>query len=183
MMNRQHDTAHLDDTNRTAPMRNMGFGFAMHNPMGQAYRLLYVGFIVAPILFGLDKFFNLMTDWTRYLAPAFPNAVGVTPEQWMYGVGAIEVLAGIFVAFMPRFGGYVVAAWLWGIIFNLFVLGGYWDITLRDFGLSLGALALARLAQARYMAARAIENSARDEPVSYGQPRLVPTDTTERRAA
>ena len=117
------------------------------NPAYQAYLILRNGFTVAPILMGLDKFFDAMTNWTQYLAPVFPRAIGVTPELFMRGVGVIEVAAGVLVAIVPRFGAYVVAAWLALIIVNLLVLGAYLDVALRDFGLLLAALALARLAQ------------------------------------
>ena len=114
----------------------------------QAYQILHLGFTVAPILAGLDKFFNLLTDWTQYLAPVFPRTLGLSPATFMMIVGAIEIVAGLAVWFKPRFGGYLVMAWLWGIILNLLLIPGYFDVALRDFGLSLGALALARLAEA-----------------------------------
>lgn len=114
----------------------------------QAYQILHLGFTIAPILAGLDKFFNVLADWERYLAPVFPQMLGLSPETFMMIVGAIEIVAGIAVWVKPRFGGYLVMAWLWGIILNLLLIPGYFDIALRDFGLSLGALALARLAEA-----------------------------------
>src|SRR5690349_7524182 len=115
---------------------------AMNNPIGQAFRILHVGFTLAPILFGVDKFFNFMVDWTKYLAPWITNMFGVSAQTFMYGVGVIEVAAGILVAFIPRYAAYVVAAWLFGIIVNLVTGYGYYDVALRDFGLMLGALAL-----------------------------------------
>jgi hypothetical protein len=114
----------------------------------QAFRILQVGFIVAPILFGLDKFFEVLVDWDRYLAPAVTDALPVSGHTVMLAVGVVEIAAGLLVALRPRIGGYVVAVWLWVIIVNLLVVGDYFDIALRDFGLSLGALALARLAEA-----------------------------------
>ena len=114
----------------------------------QAFRILQVGFIVAPILFGLDKFFEVLVDWDRYLAPAVTDALPVSGHSLMLAVGVVEIAAGVLVALRPRIGGYVVAVWLWAIIVNLLVAGDYFDIALRDFGLSLGALALARLAEA-----------------------------------
>jgi hypothetical protein len=114
----------------------------------QAFLLLRSVFTVAPILFGLDKFFGLLTDWDRYLAPQFDDLVPGTAHQAMLVVGVVEVLAGLVVAVAPRVGGYVVAAWLAGIIVNLLLLGEYYDVALRDFGLLVGALALARLAAA-----------------------------------
>ena len=103
---------------------------------------------MAPILFGLDKFAKLLTDWDGYLAPSIDELVPGTAHQAMLAVGVIEIVAGIVVALLPRFGGYLVAAWLGGIIVNLLVLGDFYDVALRDFGLLLGALALARLATA-----------------------------------
>ena len=112
----------------------------------QAFALMRLAFTVAPILFGLDKFFNVMVDWTQYLAPWINDIVPGSGQDFMYVVGAIEILAGVIVALKPRYGAYVVAAWLGGIILNLLTLSGYYDVALRDFGLLLGALTLARLA-------------------------------------
>lgn len=112
----------------------------------QAYLLLRGVFTVAPILFGLDKFFGLLTDWEQYLAPQFDALIPGTAHQAMLAVGVVEIIAGIVVATLPRIGGYVVALWLAGIIVNLLLLGGFYDVALRDFGLLVGALALARLA-------------------------------------
>jgi hypothetical protein len=117
-------------------------------PAFQAFWLLRIGFTVAPILFGLDKFAELLTDWERYLAPSIDNLVPGSAHQAMLAVGVIEIVAGIVVALLPRFGGYLVAAWLGGIIVNLLILGDFYDVALRDFGLLIGALALARLATA-----------------------------------
>ncbi len=114
----------------------------------QAFWLLRIGFTVAPILFGLDKFAHVLVNWDRYLAPEITDHLPGSAHQIMYVVGAIEIVAGLVVALRPRFGGYLVAAWLAGIIVNLLLLGDYYDIALRDFGLLLGALTLARLATA-----------------------------------
>ena len=114
----------------------------------QAFRILHVGFVVAPILAGLDKFFEVLVDWDRYLAPVATDVLPVSGHSFMLAVGVIEIAAGVLVAFRPRIGGYIVAVWLWAIILNLLVAGDYFDIALRDFGLSLAALALARLAEA-----------------------------------
>jgi uncharacterized membrane protein YphA (DoxX/SURF4 family) len=119
------------------------------DPVDQAFLLLRTAFTVAPILFGLDKFFNLLTDWPGYLAPFVDKLVPGTAQQAMYVVGVIEVMAGILVAVRPRYGAVVVAAWLAGIIVNLLLLGEYYDVALRDVGLLAGALALWRLAVAR----------------------------------
>jgi len=121
------------------------------DPSRQAFALLRTGFTVAPILFGLDKFFNLMTDWPQYLAPFVADITPGTPQQFMYTVGVIEIIAGLVVAIRPLWGGYLVAAWLAGIIVNLLILGDFYDVALRDFGLLIAALALARLAAAQPM--------------------------------
>jgi hypothetical protein len=105
-------------------------------------------FTIAPILFGLDKFANLLVDWPRYLAPVLNDVVPGTAQQAMYAVGVVEILAGVVVAVRPRFGALLVAAWLVGIIVNLLLVPGYYDIALRDFGLFVGAVALYRLAVA-----------------------------------
>jgi hypothetical protein len=114
----------------------------------QACSILYFAFIVAPIVAGADKFFGFLVNWDQYLAPQIAGLVPVAPHTFMMAVGVIEILAGLFVALKPSIGGFVVAAWLWGIIVNLLMIPGYFDIALRDFGLSLGALALARLSRA-----------------------------------
>jgi uncharacterized membrane protein YphA (DoxX/SURF4 family) len=123
-------------------------GGRMRNPAFQGFLLLRAGFTVAPILFGLDKFFNVMVDWDGYLAPWIDDIMPGTAEQFMYVVGGVEILAGVLVAVVPRVGGYVVAAWLAAIIVNLLTANPpeYYDIALRDLGLLLGALTLARLA-------------------------------------
>jgi uncharacterized membrane protein YphA (DoxX/SURF4 family) len=112
----------------------------------QAFALMRLAFTVAPIAFGLDKFFNVMVDWPQYLAPWINDIAPGTGQEFMYLVGAIEIVAGIVVALKPRYGAYVVAAWLAGIILNLLTASGWYDVALRDFGLMLGALTLARLA-------------------------------------
>jgi hypothetical protein len=118
------------------------------DPAYQAYLILRTGFVVAPILFGLDKFTNLLTDWTAYLAPAVDRLVPGTATTAMAAVGVTEIVAGLVVAVRPKVGGYLVAAWLAGIIGNLLLLGDHYDVAMRDFGLLLAALALARLATA-----------------------------------
>ena len=112
----------------------------------QAFALMRLAFTVAPIAFGLDKFFNVMADWPIYLAPWLNDIAPGSGQDLMYVVGAVEILAGVIVAIKPRYGAYIVAGWLAGIILNLLTLSGYYDIALRDFGLMLGALTLARLA-------------------------------------
>jgi uncharacterized membrane protein YphA (DoxX/SURF4 family) len=112
----------------------------------QAYLLLRVGFAALPILVGLDKFFDVLVEWPIYLAPWVDDVAPGSAHDFMYVVGGIEILAGLAVAFMPRYGAYLVAGWLGGIIVNLLSHSGYYDVALRDFGLLIGALALARLA-------------------------------------
>ena len=125
-------------------------GTARSDPVAQAFLLLRIAFTVAPILFGLDKFANVLTDdWTRYLAPAFDDLIPGSAATAMHIVGVVEILAGLVVLALPRFGGLLVAGWLAGIIVNLLLVGGYGDIALRDFGLLVGALALSRLATPR----------------------------------
>jgi len=117
----------------------------------QAFWILRIGFTVAPIVAGIDKFFHKLVNWDQYLAPRVANIVG-NPHGFMQVVGVIEIIAGIGVAIFPRIFGYVVCAWLLGIIANLLLIPGYYDIALRDFGLSLGATALARLSRRYTMA-------------------------------
>ena len=112
----------------------------------EAFMLLRTVFTIAPIAFGLDKFFGLLTDWDQYLAPWINDLVPGSAHQAMLLVGVVEIAAGVLVAVRPRLGGYVVALWLAGIIVNLVTLGDFYDVALRDFGLLVGALALARLA-------------------------------------
>lgn len=127
----------------TEPTRRVAITSA---PSFQAYRLLHLGFVVAPLLAGIDKFTRLLTNWDRYLAPFVAELLPISARLFMQVVGVIEILAAALVLFRPRLGGYVVAAWLGAIIVNLLMTGGYYDIALRDLGLLLGALALARLA-------------------------------------
>ena len=127
------------------------------DPGRQAFLLLRTVFTVAPIAFGLDKFANLLTDWPGYLAPWIDDLVPGTAQQAMYAVGIIEVVAGVVVAVAPRFGGWLVAAWLGGIIVDLLTVPGFYDVALRDVGLLVAAVALARLA-VRYAPAHTAGN-------------------------
>jgi uncharacterized membrane protein YphA (DoxX/SURF4 family) len=133
---KSHDETGASDA---APWRDARF---------QAYALLRTGFAVAPILFGLDKFFDVLVDWPKYLAPWVNDIAPGSAQDFMYVVGGVEILAGLVVAVKPRYGAYLVAVWLGGIIVNLLSHSGYYDIALRDFGLLIGALALGRLAAA-----------------------------------
>ena len=130
------------------------------DPAAQAFMVLRIAFTVAPILFGIDKFAEVLTDdWTRYLATEFNDIIPGSAQDAMYMVGVVEIVAGLVVLFSPRFGGLLVAGWLAGIIVSLLLVGGYGDIALRDFGLLLGALSLSRLA------------SAYSNPAAEGRPR------------
>ena len=115
------------------------------SPSYQAYQILRTGFTVAPIVAGLDKFFHLLVNWDQYLPAFVNNLTGGHGHELMFAVGVIEIVAGLGVAFKPRLFAYVVSAWLLLIVVNLLMIPGYFDVALRDFGLSLGALALARL--------------------------------------
>ncbi len=118
-----------------------------NEPVTQAFTLLRIGFVVLPILMGIDKFAGVMNDnWTAYLATQFNDIIPGNAQDAMYAVGVVEILAGIVVLITPRFGGLLVAGWLAGIIVSLLLVGGYGDIALRDFGLLLAALTLFRLA-------------------------------------
>ena len=118
----------------------------LDDPAYQGFWLLRIAFTVAPILFGLDKFAHVLVDWDKYLAPELTDVFNAQAHTLMYFVGAIEIVAGLVVAARPRIGGYLVAAWLTAIIVNLLLIGEYYDIALRDFGLLLAALTLTRLA-------------------------------------
>lgn len=115
------------------------------SPSYQAYQLLRTVFVVAPVVAGLDKFFHLLVDWDQYLPPFVNSLTGGRSHELMLAVGVIEIAAGLGVAFKPKVFAYVVSAWLLLVVFNLLMIPGYYDVALRDFGLSLGALALARL--------------------------------------
>ena len=120
------------------------------DPATQAFMILRIAFTVAPIVFGLDKFAEVLTnDWTAYLATEFNDILPGSAQDAMYIVGVVEIVAGLVVLVTPRFGGLLVAGWLAGIIVSLLLVGGYGDIAFRDFGLLLGALALSRLASAQ----------------------------------
>jgi len=116
-------------------------------PAHQAFQILYLGFIVAPFLAGADKFTHFLTNWDQYLSPVVAGVLPVSGHTFMLFVGIVEMSAAVLVAARPRIGAYVVAAWLFGIIANLLLIPGYFDVALRDFGLALGALALARLSE------------------------------------
>jgi hypothetical protein len=114
----------------------------------QAYMILKFGFTVAPVIAGLDKFFNLLVDWTQYLTPLVPRWTGIDPAGFMMAVGVIEIVAGILVAVKPKLGALIVTVWLWGIIGNLLLVPGYFDVALRDLGLSAASTDLKTPARA-----------------------------------
>jgi uncharacterized membrane protein YphA (DoxX/SURF4 family) len=116
------------------------------DPAYQSFTLLRIGFTVLPIVMGVDKFANVLVNWEQYLAPWIRDVSPLSTTHTMYVVGVIEIIAGVAVALKPRYAAYIVAAWLAGIVVNLLSYSGYYDIALRDFGLMLGALTLARLA-------------------------------------
>jgi hypothetical protein len=118
-----------------------------HRAAYDAFLVLYVGYVILPVVAGIDKFFHFFANWDMYLAPIVTQTSHLTATRFMDIVGVIEIAAGILVAIYPRIGAYVVALWLWGIVVNLLLIPGFYDIALRDFGLSLGALALARLSE------------------------------------
>jgi hypothetical protein len=117
------------------------------DPRYQAFQILHWGFVAAPVLAGLDKFTSFLANWDAYLSPAFARVSPLGIHATMAAVGVVEMIAGVLVLLRPRWGAYVVAAWLCGIILNLLLLGHFYDIALRDFGLCLGALALGRLSE------------------------------------
>jgi hypothetical protein len=138
----------LRDATRQTPAPGNGATVALFGREAgyHAYLVLRVAFSVAPIGFGLDKFFNVLVDWPSYLAPWVNDVMPGNGQDFMYLVGGVEILAGVLVALKPRYGAPLVAAWLAGIIVNLLTVPGFYDVALRDFGLLLGALTLARLA-------------------------------------
>jgi hypothetical protein len=137
----------IENTTRTTSLTKTQADADVSGPAYEAYQILRVGFVVAPIVAGLDKFFNLLVNWEQYLPPFVNKMVGGYGHEVMLVVGVIEIIAGLGVAFKPKVFAYVVSAWLLLIVVNLLMIPGYYDVALRDFGLALGALALARLSQ------------------------------------
>lgn len=135
------------NSNAVAPALAESVDDSMSNPAYQAYQILRIAFTVAPIVAGVDKFLGLLVNWDQYLPPVVNNMLGGAGHEFMYVVGAIEIVAGIGVFLKPKIFAYVVAVWLVAIIVNLLLIPGYFDVALRDLGLALGALALARLSQ------------------------------------
>lgn len=134
-------------TTATLPQSAHASSTDVHGASYQAFQMLHWGFVAVPLLAGIDKFFNLMTQWDRYLSPAFAKLSPFAPRTTMTVVGVIEIVAALFVAVRPKIGSYVVAAWMAGTMLNLLLLGRGYDIALRDLGLCVGALALGRLSE------------------------------------
>ncbi len=135
----------IDNPTRTTSRTKSHAATDVSGPAYEAYKILHVAFVVAPVVAGLDKFFNLLVNWEQYLPPFVNTMVGGRGHELMLVVGFIEIIAGLGVLFKPKFFAYVVSAWLLMIVVNLLLIPGYYDVALRDFGLALGALALARL--------------------------------------
>jgi hypothetical protein len=127
-------------------MTTPGSATRVASPTYQAYQILHIAFTVAPLVAGADKFFHFLVNWDQYLSPMVSNTLHIAPHTFMLGVGVIEIVAGLIVAFMPTIGAWIVGVWLCGIILNLLSIPGYFDVALRDLGLALSAFAFARLA-------------------------------------
>ena len=125
---------------------NASAAIRTQSPSYQAYQILHIAFTVAPLVAGIDKFFHFLVNWDQYVSPLVTRMLPISAHTFMLGVGLIEILAALLVAFMPAIGAWIVGAWLCGIILNLLSMPGYYDVALRDLGLALGAFALARLA-------------------------------------
>jgi uncharacterized membrane protein YphA (DoxX/SURF4 family) len=138
-------------THSLAASESHAFAAESAYPAYQAFRALQIVFVIAPLAAGADKFFNWLTNWEQYLAPVAARIA--PPATFMHVVGVIEIVAALLVATKPRIGAYIVAIWMLGIVVNLLVLGSFYDIALRDFGLAIGAFALGRLAD-EFAAAR-----------------------------
>jgi uncharacterized membrane protein YphA (DoxX/SURF4 family) len=138
----------INSSTRTTPRKKAMAEATVSGPAYQAYRILHVAFVVAPIVAGLDKFFNLLVNWEQYLPPFVTKMVGGHGHELMLVAGVVEIVAGLGVLLKPKLFAHIVSAWLLMIVVNLLMIPGYYDIALRDFGLALGALALARLSHA-----------------------------------
>jgi len=139
----------MTQASNTSTPRGLGASSSLiaARPAYQAYLILHVGFVVLPIVMGVDKFFDFLCNWDMYLAPLVPRLTHLDGRTFMMVVGVIEIVAGLLVAFWPRIGACVIVLWLCGIIVNLLLIPGFYDIGMRDFGLLLGALALQRLSR------------------------------------
>jgi hypothetical protein len=112
---------------------------------GKVQQLMRYTYGLVPIVAGLDKFTNLLTDWKNYIAPALCNMLPFSASMFMAIVGIIEIIAGIIVLMRPRIGGYIVMAWLIAIALNLLISGHYYDVAVRDLVMAIGAYSLAKL--------------------------------------
>jgi uncharacterized membrane protein YphA (DoxX/SURF4 family) len=128
------------------PVGDPAYGSLSSDPRYQAFWMLRLGYTAIPLVMGIDKFFNGLVTWPKYLAGWINDIAPGTAQQFMYFVGVVEIVAGLLVLLKPRYAAYVVAAWLAGIVINLFSTGEYYDIAVRDIGLMAGALVLGRLA-------------------------------------
>jgi uncharacterized membrane protein YphA (DoxX/SURF4 family) len=118
--------------------------------LNTAWWVLRIGFGVGPILAGLDKYFNILTQWPMYLSPLVPRITHLQPETFMHMVGVVEIAAGILVlSRFTRWGAYLVMFWLLGIAANLLTTGMFYDVAVRDIEISLGVFALAKLTEVR----------------------------------
>jgi hypothetical protein len=136
----------MDVVRRIAMASNASIEHRTESPSYQAYQILHIAFVVAPLVAGVDKFFHYLVNWDQYLSPLVTRILPLSGHTFMLCVGLIEIVAALLVAFMPAVGAWIVGAWLCGIILNLLSIPGYYDVALRDLGLALGAFALARLA-------------------------------------
>lgn len=108
-------------------------------------QLLRYTYGLVPIVAGIDKFTNLLTDWKNYIAPSIGNMLPFSASTFMSIVGVIEIIAGVIVLIRPRVGGFIVMAWLIAIALNLVIGGNYYDVAVRDLVMAIGAFSLARL--------------------------------------
>jgi len=116
----------------------------------QAWWALRIGLGVGPFLAGLDKFFNILTDWTMYLNPLATKIVPLSPTAFMRVVGVVEMVVGLAILTkFTRLGAYIACAWLVCIAINLATMGMFYDLAVRDVEIALAAFVLARLSESR----------------------------------
>jgi len=114
--------------------------------LNTAWWALRIGLGLGPILAGIDKYFNILTDWTMYLSPLATKVVPVSASTFMHIVGVVEIVAGIIVlSRWTRIGSYVVMAWLLAIAMNLLTMRMFYDLAVRDVEIAIGAFTLAQL--------------------------------------
>jgi uncharacterized membrane protein YphA (DoxX/SURF4 family) len=133
---------------------------AANHRLNSAWWTLRIGFGLVPIFAGIDKFFNLLTNWEMYLNPLVPRLLHISAPTFMHIIGAIEIVAGILVLTrFTRYAAYIVMAWLWAIALSLIAQGQFLDVAVRDIEMSLGAFALAKLTEAREPALEGVVSS------------------------